>query len=493
MKLQVVLALDAGTTSVRTLAVSPSAEILTTSQQEFNQIYPKPGLIEHDPEEIWLAAAKTLKEVSQRVAEMGHDVVCIGITNQRETSIIWDQDSGKPLHNAIVWQDRRTADRCQELLEQGYLNEIRHKTGLVLDPYFSASKFEWMINSSSVAPGMKFLLGTVDSWLIWKLTGGEVHATEPSNASRSMLFDLNQGKWSDSLCDVFSVPIDSLPEIHSTSGHFGSTLTDGPLGKKVPIRSAIGDQQSSLFGQACFKPGDTKNTYGTGSFMLTNIGKETPTINDGLITTVAWKLDSKSPLTYAVEGSIFSTGATVQWLRDELGIINKSSELEQLALTSTDNGGVVIVPAFAGLGSPWWDADARGIITGLTRGVGKAELARATIESMAFQTRDVLESIKRNGMTTPEKLKVDGGASVMDLLMQFQADQLKIPVIRSSNKESTAMGAAYLAGLVSDVWGSLEEIQNLWKGDDPFLPNFNNPLSEKLYENWLEAVSKSKN
>ena len=226
MKLQVVLALDAGTTSVRTLAVSPSAEILTTSQQEFNQIYPKPGLIEHDPEEIWLAAANTLKEVSQRVAEMGHDVVCIGITNQRETSIIWDQDSGKPLHNAIVWQDRRTADRCQELLEQGYLNEIRHKTGLVLDPYFSASKFEWMINSSSVAPGMKFLLGTVDSWLIWKLTGGEVHATEPSNASRSMLFDLNQGKWSDSLCDVFSVPIDSLPEIHSTSGRFGSTLTD---------------------------------------------------------------------------------------------------------------------------------------------------------------------------------------------------------------------------------------------------------------------------
>ena len=493
MKLQVVLALDAGTTSVRTLAVSPSAEILTTSQQEFNQIYPKPGLIEHDPEEIWLAAANTLKEVSQRVAEMGHDVVCIGITNQRETSIIWDQDSGKPLHNAIVWQDRRTADRCQELLEQGYLNEIRHKTGLVLDPYFSASKFEWMINSSSVGPGMKFLLGTVDSWLIWKLTGGEVHATEPSNASRSMLFDLNQGKWSDSLCDVFSVPIESLPEIHSTSGHFGSTLADGPLGKKVPIRSAIGDQQSSLFGQACFKPGDTKNTYGTGSFMLTNIGKETPTINDGLITTVAWKLDSKSPLTYAVEGSIFSTGATVQWLRDELGIINKSSELEQLALTSTDNGGVVIVPAFTGLGSPWWDADARGIITGLTRGVGKAELARATIESMAFQTRDVLESIKRNGMTTPEKLKVDGGASVMDLLMQFQADQLKIPVIRSSNKESTAMGAAYLAGLASDVWGSLEEIQNLWKGDDPFLPDFNNPLSEKLYENWLEAVSKSKN
>ena len=493
MKLQVVLALDAGTTSVRTLAVSPSAEILTTSQQEFNQIYPKPGLIEHDPEEIWLAAANTLKEVSQRVVEMGHDVVCIGITNQRETSIIWDQDSGKPLHNAIVWQDRRTADRCQELLEQGYLNEIRHKTGLVLDPYFSASKFEWMINSSSVGPGMKFLLGTVDSWLIWKLTGGEVHATEPSYASRSMLFDLNQGKWSDSLCDVFSVPIDSLPEIHSTSGHFGSTLADGPLGKKVPIRSAIGDQQSSLFGQACFKPGDTKNTYGTGSFMLTNIGKETPTINDGLITTVAWKLDSKSPLTYAVEGSIFSTGATVQWLRDELGIINKSSELEQLALTSTDNGGVVIVPAFAGLGSPWWDADARGIITGITRGVGKAELARATIESMAFQTRDVLESIKRNGMTTPEKLKVDGGASVMDLLMQFQADQLKIPVIRSSNKESTAMGAAYLAGLASDVWGSLEEIQNLWKGDDPFLPDFNNPLSEKLYENWLEAVSKSKN
>ena len=488
-----ILAIDQGTTSSRAIIFDPDMHPIATAQEEFTQHFPESGWVEHEVSDLWSTTVRTCHQAIEKSGLRSADIAGIGITNQRETTIVWDKKTSEPIHRAIVWQDRRTADRCQELLEQGYLNEIRHKTGLVLDPYFSASKFEWMINSSSVAPGMKFLLGTVDSWLIWKLTGGEVHATEPSNASRSMLFDLNQGKWSDSLCDVFSVPIDSLPEIHSTSGHFGSTLTDGPLGKKVPIRSAIGDQQSSLFGQACFKPGDTKNTYGTGSFMLTNIGKETPTINDGLITTVAWKLDSKSPLTYAVEGSIFSTGATVQWLRDELGIINKSSELEQLALTSTDNGGVVIVPAFAGLGSPWWDADARGIITGLTRGVGKAELARATIESMAFQTRDVLESIKRNGMTTPEKLKVDGGASVMDLLMQFQADQLKIPVIRSSNKESTAMGAAYLAGLASDVWGSLEEIQNLWKGDDPFLPDFNNPLSEKLYENWLEAVSKSKN
>ena len=424
---------------------------------------------------------------------MGHDIVCIGITNQRETSIIWDQDSGKPLHNAIVWQDRRTTKRCKELFEQGYLSEIRSKTGLVLDPYFSASKFEWMIKKTSVNPEKKFCLGTVDSWLIWKLTDGEVHATEPSNASRSMLFDLIEGKWSQTLCDLFSVPINSLPEIRPTSGHFGSTSTDGPLGKKVPIRSAIGDQQSSLFGQACFKPGDTKNTYGTGSFILTNLGEDPPPINDGLLTTVAWKLDSSSPLTYAVEGSIFSTGATVQWLRDELGIINKASELEQLAMDSQNSGGVVIVPAFSGLGSPWWDPDARGIIVGLTRGVGKAELARATIEAMAFQTRDVLETIKNNEISTPTELKVDGGASVMDLLMQFQADQLKIPVIRSSNKESTAMGAAFLAGLASGVWGSLKEIENLWKGDEPFLPNVNNNLSEKLYENWLGAVRRSKN
>ena len=280
MKLQVVLALDAGTTSVRTLAVDPSGGIIATSQQEFTQIYPEPGLIEHDPEEIWLAAANTLKKVSKRVEEMGYEIVSIGITNQRETAIIWDQESGTPLHNAIVWQDRRTTDRCQELVEQGCLSEIRAKTGLVLDPYFSASKFEWMIKSSSVDSSKKFCLGTVDSWLIWKLTNGEVHATEPSNASRSMLFDLNEGRWSDSLCDMFSVPIDSLPEIRSTSGHFGSTTNEGPLGKEVPIRSAIGDQQSSLFGQACFKPGDTKNTYGTGSFILNNLREERPLIHE---------------------------------------------------------------------------------------------------------------------------------------------------------------------------------------------------------------------
>ena len=492
MKLQVVLALDAGTTSVRTLAVDPSGGIIATSQQEFTQIYPEPGLIEHDPEEIWLAAANTLKKVSKQVEEMGYEIVSIGITNQRETAIIWDQESGTPLHNAIVWQDRRTTDRCQELIEQGCLSEIRAKTGLVLDPYFSASKFEWMIKSSSVDSSKKFCLGTVDSWLIWKLTNGEVHATEPSNASRSMLFDLNEGHWSDSLCDMFSVPIDSLPEIRSTSGHFGSTTSEGPLGKEVPIRSAIGDQQSSLFGQACFKPGDTKNTYGTGSFILTNLGEEAPPIHEGLLTTVAWQLDSESPLTYALEGSIFSTGATVQWLRDELGLINDSSELEQLATTSPNNGGVVIVPAFSGLGSPWWDPDARGLIVGLTRGVGKAELARATIESMAFQTRDVLETIKKNGVSAPEKLKVDGGASVMDLLMQFQADQLKIPVIRSSNTESTAMGAAYLAGLASGVWESLEKVETLWKGDQPFLPDADTALPEKLYEDWLDAVDRSR-
>ena len=491
--MQVVLALDAGTTSVRTLAVDPSGTILALSQQEFTQFYPEPGLIEHDPEEIWLAAANTLKDVSQQVEEMGHDIVCIGITNQRETSVIWDQDLGKPLHNAIVWQDRRTTERCQELFELGLLNEIRSKTGLVLDPYFSASKFEWMIKSTTVSTKKKFCLGTIDSWLIWKLTDGHVHATEPSNASRSMLFDLKKGKWSNSLCDLFSIPVDSLPEIRSTSGYFGSTSTDGPLGKKVSIRSAVGDQQSSLFGQACFKTGDTKNTYGTGSFILTNLGEKPPPVHDGLLTTVAWKLNPESPITYAVEGSIFSTGATVQWLRDELGIISDSSELEELAISSQNSGGLVIVPAFSGLGSPWWDPNARGIIFGLTRGVGRAELARATIEAMAFQTRDIIEAIKNNGISTPEKLKVDGGASVMDLLMQFQADQLKIPVIRSYNTESTAMGAAFLAGLSGGVWESLEEIENLWKGDKPFLPNVNNTLSEKLYENWLDAVARSRN
>tara|TARA_B100000029_G_scaffold516701_1_gene632879 strand:+ start:6157 stop:7629 length:1473 start_codon:yes stop_codon:yes gene_type:complete len=488
--MDVVLALDAGTTSVRTLAVDSSGKILTSSQQEFSQNYPEPGLIEHDAEEIWLAAAKTLKNVSVEVEKTGHTVVAIGITNQRETAVIWDSVSGEPLHNAIVWQDRRTTERCQELEKENYLNEIRSKTGLVIDPYFSATKFEWMINS--LQNKTDFSLGTVDSWLIWKLTDGKVHATEPSNASRTMLFDIKKGSWSESLCNLFSVPIESLPEIRSTSGYFGSTTTDGPLEKEIPIRSAIGDQQSSLFGQACFNLGDTKNTYGTGSFMLTNIGEATPPVNDGLLTTVAWQLKPDSPLTYASEGSIFSTGATVQWLRDELKIIEKSSDLEPLASLCKNSAGVVIVPAFSGLGSPWWDPDARGIITGLTRGVGKAELARATIESMAFQTRDVLETLKRNGMPTPEKLKVDGGAAVMDSLMQFQADQLKIPVIRSVNTESTAMGAAYLAGLAEGVWKNLEEIENLWMGDEAFLPNINNKTSDKMYESWLSALNKSR-
>ena len=488
--MDVVLALDAGTTSVRTLAVDSSGKILTSSQQEFSQNYPEPGLIEHDAEEIWLAAAKTLKNVSVEVEKTGHTVVAIGITNQRETAVIWDSVSGEPLHNAIVWQDRRTTERCQELEKENYLNEIRSKTGLVIDPYFSATKFEWMINS--LQNKTDFSLGTVDSWLIWKLTDGKVHATEPSNASRTMLFDIKKGSWSESLCNLFSVPIESLPEIRSTSGYFGSTTTDGPLEKEIPIRSAIGDQQSSLFGQACFNLGDTKNTYGTGSFMLTNIGEATPPVNDGLLTTVAWQLKPDSPLTYASEGSIFSTGATVQWLRDELKIIEKSSDLEPLASLCKNSAGVVIVPAFSGLGSPWWDPDARGIITGLTRGVGKAELARATIESMAFQTRDVLETLKRNGMPTPEKLKVDGGAAVMDSLMQFQADQLKIPVIRSVNTESTAMGAAYLAGLAEGVWKNFEEIENLWMGDEAFLPNINNKTSDKMYESWLSALNKSR-
>jgi len=488
--MDVVLALDAGTTSVRTLAVDSSGKILTSSQQEFSQNYPEPGLIEHDAEEIWLAAAKTLKNVSVEVEKTGHTVVAIGITNQRETAVIWDSVSGEPLQNAIVWQDRRTTERCQELEKENYLNEIRSKTGLVIDPYFSATKFEWMINS--LQNKTDFSLGTVDSWLIWKLTDGKVHATEPSNASRTMLFDIKKGSWSESLCNLFSVPIESLPEIRSTSGYFGSTTTDGPLEKEIPIRSAIGDQQSSLFGQACFNLGDTKNTYGTGSFMLTNIGEATPPVNDGLLTTVAWQLKPDSPLTYASEGSIFSTGATVQWLRDELKIIEKSSDLEPLASLCKNSAGVVIVPAFSGLGSPWWDPDARGIITGLTRGVGKAELARATIESMAFQTRDVLETLKRNGMPTPEKLKVDGGAAVMDSLMQFQADQLKIPVIRSVNTESTAMGAAYLAGLAEGVWKNLEEIENLWMGDEAFLPNINNKTSDKMYEFWLSALNKSR-
>ena len=488
----VVLSLDAGTTSVRTVAVDESGTVVDSAQQEFPQYFPRPGWVEHDAEEIWEAASSTLSLVARRQAENGTPIAALGITNQRETVVAWDVATDRPRHRAIVWQDRRTASRCKTLASEGVLDEVRRTTGLVLDPYFSATKFEWLLTEGAVVADDNLRLGTVDAWLLWKLTGGTVHATEPSNASRTMLFDLRTGGWSPDLCGRFSVPIAALPEIRSTSGRFGTTTNDGPIPAGVPVSGMAGDQQAALFGQACFTVGAAKNTYGTGSFVLINLGPELPTPVDGLLNTVAWQLGDAESMTYALEGSIFSTGATVQWLRDELGLISEAAELGPLAESVEDSAGVVFVPAFTGLGSPWWDPWARGTIIGLTRGTGRAELARAVVEAMAFQTRDVVEAMVEAGAQPLTELKVDGGAATMDLLLKLQADQLGVPVTRSATTETTALGAAFFAGLAEKLWSSTDELAGLWRGDPVVEPATDRRAAEVSYRRWLEAVKRSR-
>ena len=488
----VVLSLDAGTTSVRTVAVDESGTVVDSAQQEFPQYFPRPGWVEHDAEEIWEAASSTLSLVARRQAENGTPIAALGITNQRETVVAWDVATDRPRHRAIVWQDRRTASRCKALASEGVLDEVRRTTGLVLDPYFSATKFEWLLTEGAVVADDNLRLGTVDAWLLWKLTGGAVHATDPSNASRTMLFDLRTGEWSPDLCGRFSVPIAALPEIRSTSGRFGTTTNDGPIPAGVPVSGMAGDQQAALFGQACFTAGAAKNTYGTGSFVLINLGPELPTPVEGLLNTVAWQLGDAESMTYALEGSIFSTGATVQWLRDELGLISEAAELGPLAESVEDSAGVVFVPAFAGLGSPWWDPWARGTIIGLTRGTGRAELARAVVEAMAFQTRDVVEAMVEAGAQPLTELKVDGGVAVMDLLLKLQADQLGVPVTRSATTETTALGAAFFAGLAEKLWSSTDELAGLWRGDPAVEPAADRRAAEVSYRRWLEAVERSR-
>ena len=488
----VVLALDAGTTSVRTMAVDESGTVVDSAQQEFPQYFPRPGRVEHNAEEIWAAASSTLSVVARRQAENGIPIAALGITNQRETVVAWDVATSRPRHQAIVWQDRRTASRCEALVSEGLLDEVRRTTGLVLDPYFSATKFEWLLTQGGVVADDNLRLGTIDTWLLWKLTGGEVHATEPSNASRTMLFDLGAGEWSPDLCARFSVPAAALPEVKPTSGRFGTTAESGPLPAGVPVSGMAGDQQAALFGQACFAAGEAKNTYGTGSFVLANLGPELPPPADGLLNTVAWQLAESGPTTYALEGSIFATGATVQWLRDDLGLISDAAELGPLAESVEDSAGVVFVPAFTGLGSPWWDPWARGTILGLTRGAGRAELARAVVEAMAFQTRDVIEAMVRAGAQPLTQLKVDGGVAVMDLLLRLQADQLGVPVTRSATTEATALGVAFFAGLAEEVWSSTDELKSLWRGDSTVEPVIDRRAAEVSYGRWLEAVKRSR-
>jgi glycerol kinase len=486
----IVLSLDAGTTGIRALAVDGDGSIRRSAYRELTQHFPRPGWVEHDLDEIWNLTVTTIGEVT---AELHEPVAAIGITNQRETAAAWDASTGRPRHRAIVWQDRRTADRCRELTEAGRLDLVRSRTGLVLDPYFSGTKFAWLLDQGGVAVDDHLRFGTIDTWLTWKLTGGASHVTEPSNASRTLLFDIGAMSWSDELADLLGVPLAALPDVRPSSGRFGLTADTTGLGAGIPVSGIAGDQQAALFGQACFAPGMVKNTYGTGSFVLMNVGTSCPEPVDGLLTTVGWTLAPDGPVTYAYEGAIFVTGAAVQWLRDGLGIISDVAEIGPLAAQAGDTGDVYLVPAFTGLGSPWWDPHARGAIIGLTRGTGRAELARAVVEAMAYQTRDVVDLMTRSSGRTPTELRVDGGASVMDLLLQLQADQLGVPVARPTATELTALGAAFLAGLAEGVWSSTDEVAATWQRELVVEPSADRGEADAAHLRWLEAVERSRN
>ena len=478
-----VLAIDAGTTGVRTRAVFSDGRPSFSSYREFTQHFPQPGWVEHDASEIWDAVVATLADVAQQLNE---PIAAIGITNQRETVVAWNKRTGEPCAHAIVWQDRRTANRCEELLP--HLSLVRNATGLVLDPYFSGTKAAWLMNNAEMPAINELCIGTIDSWLVWNLTAGASFVTDPSNASRTMLFDIRSMQWSEELCDLIGVPTSVLPEVQPSSHRYGVTRNVSGVPDGVAISGIAGDQQAALFGQVCTQPGMAKNTYGTGSFVLLNIGTTCPAPSEGMLTTIAWDLGNGSP-TYALEGAIFVTGAAVQWLRDGLGVIASSSEVGELAATVPDSGGVYVVPAFTGLGSPWWDPYARGTIVGITRGTTRAHIARAVIDAMVFQTRDAIDAMTTAGGVTLNELRVDGGASVMDSMLQHQANELGVPVLRPTDHETTALGAAYLAGLAEGVWGSTEEIATMWQMDKKFMP----AEKDGSHAQWLRAVERSRN
>ncbi len=483
-----VLAVDAGTTGVRTRAVFADGRPAVTSYRELTQHFPRPGWVEHDAVEIWQAVRDTLLAVVEQVGV--DDVAAIGITNQRETVVAWDRATGRPHARAIVWQDRRTAARCDELAADGALDLVRARTGLVLDPYFSGTKFEWLLREGGVAVDDDLALGTVDAWVIWNLTGGEVFATDTTNASRTMLFDIERLAWDEELCALLHVPPASLPAVVASSGRIGVTSGRAGVPAGIPVSGVAGDQQAALFGQACVQPGMAKNTYGTGSFVLLNVGPTCPPPTEGLLTTVAWTF-ADGTVAYALEGAIFATGAAVQWLRDGLGVIADAAAVGPLAASVADTGGVVMVPAFAGLGAPWWDPYARGTVVGITRGTTRAHLARAVVEAMAFQTRDAVEAMVRASGTPLTELRVDGGASVMDDMLQWQADQLGVTVRRPRDQETTALGAAYLAGLAEGVWPDLDAVGRQWELDAEFTPNPDRAACDAAHATWLRAVERS--
>ncbi|MCH2449908.1 MAG: glycerol kinase GlpK [Gracilimonas sp.] len=488
---QFILALDQGTTSSRAMLFNKKGEIVSVAQKEFRQIYPKPGWVEHDAQEIWSSQAGVAAEAVASAGINGKALSGIGITNQRETAVVWDRESGKPIYNAIVWQDRRTSEYCDQLREEGHAEMIQDKTGLVVDSYFSGTKVKWILDNvegaREKAEKGELAFGTIDTWLIWNFTQGELHITDVTNASRTMLFNINKMEWDEELLELMDVPKSMLPEVKQSSEEYGRTKTT-LFASKVPIAGIAGDQQAALFGQMCTEPGMVKNTYGTGCFMLMNVGDEPVKSENNLLTTVAWKINGKTE--YALEGSVFIGGAVVQWLRDEMSIIQESQDIEYFANKVEDSDGVYLVPAFAGLGAPHWRQHARGIMVGITRGTNRAHLARAAQDSIAYQVMDLLNAMKADAGIEVKELRVDGGATVNDTLMQFQSDLIEdVPVIRPVITETTALGAAYLAGLAVGYWDDIEEIRKLWQVDKQFDRTMDGEKVKELTKGWQRAVN----
>ena len=484
-----ILALDQGTSSSRSIVFKPDGSVLTVAQQEFRQVYPHPGWVEHDPQEIWTSQLATARQALQQAGISAAQVASLGITNQRETTVVWRRDTGQAIYNAIVWQDRRAEPECLRLREAGAAPLVQQKTGLLIDAYFSATKLQWILNNVAGARDMaargELAFGTVDSWLMWQLTGGAVHATDVSNAARTMLFNIHSNQWDDDLLKLLDIPKSVLPEVHPSASDFGRTQAQW-LGHELAIGGVAGDQQSALFGQACFQAGQAKNTYGTGCFMLMHTGNQFQTSHNGLITTSAAQAD-RTPA-YALEGSVFIGGAVVQWLRDGLRAFDKSADVQALAESVPDSGGVVLVPAFTGLGAPYWQADARGAMVGLSRGTTMAHIARAALESIAFQSTALLQAMNRDAAQPVTELRVDGGACVNNLLMQFQADLLGIPVLRPEVIETTALGAAYLAGLSAGIYQSPQELAQHWRVERRFEPQMSRDQAQALMAHWEKAV-----
>lgn len=488
-----ILAFDQGTTSSRAILFDRGGNIASVAQKEFRQHFPKPGWVEHDPREIWSSQVGVAAEAVTQADIRTRDVAAIGITNQRETTVVWDRSTGEPIYNAIVWQDRRTASITDQLKEEGYAETFRSRTGLVLDPYFSGTKIQWILDNvegaRKKAEQGKLAFGTVDSWLVWNMTGGETHVTDVTNASRTLLYNIHDQEWDDELLDILNIPRSILPSVKSSSEVYATT-DDSLFSTTIPIAGIAGDQHAALFGQNCTQKGMAKNTYGTGCFMLMNTGKKPIASDNQLLTTIAWQQDGE--IEYALEGSVFIGGAVVQWLRDGLGVIKSSDEIEALARNVDHADGVYMVPAFSGLGAPHWDPHARGIITGITRGTSSSHIARAALDSIAFQSSDLLKAMESDSGIELKELRVDGGASVNNLLMQFQADLLGVPVVRPRITETTALGAAFLAGLAVGFWENREEIAEQWSMDRTFDPQLDSDRVQELYDGWHRAIERAK-